>query len=73
VYAIYREFQKALDKVDYNLLYYKLKNQGGNSIKLLFSYLSDRTQAVNIMFHVFDKYPVLLGVPQDRFLGTLLF
>lgn len=59
--AIYTDFQKAFDKVNHNLLYYKLKNHGigGNFLKWLFSYLSDRTQVVKIMSHVSNEFPVL--------------
>lgn len=59
--AIYTDFQKAFDKVNHNLLYYKLKNHGigGNFLKWLFSYLSDRTQVVKIMSHVSYEFPVL--------------
>jgi hypothetical protein len=51
--------------VNHNLLYHKLKNFGigGNFLKWLFSYLSDRTQVVKIMSYVSDDYPVLSGVP----------
>ncbi|KAF0751279.1 Reverse transcriptase domain-containing protein [Aphis craccivora] len=46
--AIYTDFQKAFDKVNHNLLYFKLKNHDidGNFLKWLFSYLSDHTQVV---------------------------
>jgi hypothetical protein len=73
--TIYTDFQKAFDKVNHNLLYHKLKNFGigGNFLKWLFSYLSDRTQVIKIMSYVSDDYSVLSGVPQGSHLGPLLF
>jgi len=73
--AVYTDFQKAFDKVNHNLLYYKLKNHGigGNILKWLFSYLSDPTQVVKIMSHVSNEFSVLSGVLQGSHLGPLLF
>lgn len=73
--TIYTDFQKAFDKVDHILLYYKLKSFGidGNFLKWLYSYLTNRTQAVKISFHSSQNFQVSSGVPQGSHLGPLLF
>jgi len=73
--TIYTDFLKAFDKVDHILLYYKLKSFGidGCFLNWLYSYFTNRTQAVKISFHSSQNFQVTSRVPQGSHLGPLLF
>ena len=63
------------DLVDHKLLLQKLKQYKINKLSLLWfeSYLSNRTQQVNINTNQSKTGSVLYGVPQGSILGPLLF
>ena len=73
--AIYLNFAKAFDKVEYAILIPKLRNLGfgSNISKLIESYLQDRIQVVNIKGCRFSEVNESSGVPQGRILGPILF
>ena len=69
------DFRKAFDLVDHKLLLQKLKQYKINKLSLSWfeSYLSHRTQQVNINTNQSKTGSVLYGVPQGSILGPLLF
>jgi len=73
--TIYTDFQKAFDKVNNNILLYKLSCFGihGTFFNWLKSYLCSRTQVVKINSYVSNDFLVSSGVPQGSYLGPLLF
>ena len=72
--AIYLDFAKAFDKVDHAIFIAKLRNLGfrGNPLKVIESYLQDRTQVVNIKAYRSRAMNLSSGVPQGSILGTIL-
>ena len=75
VVGIYLDLKKAFDTVDVNVLCQKLEHYGvtDNALKMLTSYLSDRTQTVVINEVSSDFKNICMGVPQGSILGPLLF
>lgn len=69
------DLQKAFDTVDHNILVKKLKCIGFNStcIDWFTSYLSNRTQFVDIQGHKSECSNISCGVPQGSILGPMLF
>ena len=74
-YCIFLDFAKAFDTVNHRILVDKLKYYGvhGKTLELFDSYLSDRTQVVEVNGHISDKGLIKHGVPQGSILGPLLF
>ena len=72
--AFFPDLSKLFDCVDHNLLITKLSWYGvtPKSLKLIFSYISNRTQAVRINNSYGRKSDVKYGVPHGSVLGPLL-
>ena len=69
------DLQKAFDTVDHSILLSKLTAIGldPTSVSWLGSYLSDRSQSVDVGGTRSDPKPITCGVPQGSILGLLLF
>ena len=73
--AFFTEFSKAFDCIDHNLVITKLSWYGVTpiSLKLFFSYLSNRAQGVRINNSFSRKSEIKYGVSHGSVLGPLLF
>ena len=73
--AFFTDLSKEFNCIDHNLLITKLSWYGVTpiSLKLFFSYLSNRTQGVRINTCYSRKSEIKYGVPQGLVLGPLLF
>ena len=74
-YCIFLDFSKAFDTVNHEILLEKLKYYGTNNktTALFESYLSNRTQVVEVNSVLSDQGTIKHGVPQGSILGPLLF
>ena len=74
-YCIFLDFAKAFDTVNHEILIKKLEYYGvsGKTLGLFQSYLSNRTQVVEVNGKVSEKGLIKHGVPQGSILGPLLF
>ena len=73
--SIFIDLSKAFDTLDHSILIYKLQHYGisGKSSDLIYNYLHNRTQFVDLDGTVSDSLPLCTGVPQGSILGPLLF
>ena len=73
--TILMDFSKAYDCLPHDLLITKLAAYGLDisSLRLLYSYLSNRYQRVKIGSHRSAARKIKIGVPQESVLGPLLF
>ena len=73
--AVYCDFMKAFDKVPHRRLVHKIEKYGitGSILGWISSFLSNRTQCVNINQTYSKKAEVSSGIPQGSVLGPILF
>ena len=73
--SILADFRKTFDTVDYTVLIKKLSklNMSPEFLHLIFSYISDRSQYVQIDSNKSCHEKVNFGVPQGSALGPILF
>ena len=73
--ALLTDLSKAFDCIDHTLLVAKLSAFGFSplSLKLLYSYLSNRTQRIKINGNFGDRTDIEFGIPQGSILGPILF
>jgi hypothetical protein len=69
------DLRKAFDSVHHNILLGKLKTYGvlPEALTWFKSYLSNRSQVVNVKGNCSGEENILCGVPQGSILGPLLF
>lgn len=73
--VIYTDFSKAFDRLSHKIIIRKLFELGVHSSMLswLQSYLSNRTQCVNVLSSMSKTFSASSGVPQGSHLGPFLF
>ena len=73
--ALYLDLKHAFDTIDKDILLFKLDRYGlrGRANNLISSYLTNRTQYVDISNKHSELNSISLGVPQGSVLGPLLF
>ena len=73
--ALLTDLSKAFNCIDYTLLIAKLSAFGVSplSLKLLYSYLLNRTQRLKINGNFSDRTDIEFGIPQGSILGPILF
>ena len=73
--SVFMDLSKAFDTLNHDIMCKKLKFYGicGTSLKWFNSYLTSRTQYVDINGHCSKQKYITTGVPQGSILGPLLF
>ena len=73
--AVFMDLSKAFDTLDHDILTKKLAHYGihGTALQWFTSYLTDRSQCVEIEGVSSNILPLYTGVPQGSILGPLLF
>ena len=75
VRGVFLDISKAFDKAWHDGLIYKLKSNGinGDILRLIESFLSDRSQRVVLNGHTYNRNKIKAGVRQGSTLGPLFF
>jgi retron-type reverse transcriptase len=75
VTSIFIDIKKAFDSLDHNILLHKLNHFGfrGSALKLMSTYLLERTQYVSYNYQKSNIKTILSGIPQGSILGPTLF
>ena len=76
VMLVLLDLSAAFDTIDHKILLDRLEKRygiRGQALKWFHSYLTDRTQSVNINGTESDRQPLKYGVPQGSRLGPILF
>ena len=73
--VVFLDIKKAFDTVDHKILLQKLACYGinGSSLKLIESYLKDRSQCCSVNGQLSSMKIIVCGVPQGSIIGPLLF
>ena len=73
--VLFIDLKKAFDTVNHDILVEKLKYYGidGNELLWFKSYLTNRSQAVNVNSTLSDFQSINIGIPQGSIQGPLLF
>ena len=73
--AIYLDFSRAFDSVNYELLFLKLQDMGISNmlIRWIKGYLLNRKMCTKFNGHISPTKPLACGVPQGSVIGPILF
>ena len=73
--VVFLDIKKAFDTVDHKIFLQKLACYGinGSSLKLIESYLKDRSQCCSVNGQLSSMKSIVCGVPQGSIIGPLLF
>ncbi len=74
-YVAFVDFEKAFDRVDRNLLYFKLKSMGvgGKMLNMIKCIYSNCESCINVNGYLTDNFPTEFGVRQGDTLSPTLF
>ncbi len=75
IFSLYVDLSKAFDTVNFEILFHKLEHYGirGQELDWFKSYVSKRSQSVEINNSISEPLETICGVPQGSNLGPLLF